>query len=94
MPFKSEAQKKWLQANKPEVAKQFEQETPSNQKLPQRVGKPSDSEKRRRARLLAKKRSQKKLSNGLTNQFRNQQISHNKKGNRIGDPLAKKNPLL
>ena len=84
MPFKSEAQKKWLQANKPEIAKQFEAETPKNQKLPQRIGQPSDSERRRLARSNAKKKSrQKPFGKVASNKLRNQPIKHNKIGNRI-----------
>ena len=37
MPFKSEAQKKWLYANKPNLAAKFEEETPAEPKLPQRM---------------------------------------------------------
>ena len=36
MPFKSEAQRRWMYANKPEMAKRWESETPSG-KLPDRV---------------------------------------------------------
>ena len=39
MPFKSQAQRKWMYANKPEIAKQWESETPSSKKLPKRVSK-------------------------------------------------------
>lgn len=38
MPFKSEAQKKWMFANKPEMAKRWQAETPAK-KLPQKVKK-------------------------------------------------------
>lgn len=34
MPFKSKAQKKFLYANKPSIAKEFEKKTPKNLKLP------------------------------------------------------------
>ena len=57
MPFKSLAQQKWMYANKPELAKQFESETPSGVKLPNRVGAKSASEKRQLAR---QRRTQKK----------------------------------
>ncbi|MHB1059886.1 MAG: hypothetical protein ACYC0F_18590 [Rhodanobacter sp.] len=39
MPFKSEAQKKWMYANKPDMAKEWETETPKGKKLPKRVKK-------------------------------------------------------
>lgn len=39
MPFKSEAQRKWMHANKPEMAKEFEAATPKGKKLPKRVSK-------------------------------------------------------
>lgn len=37
MPFKSKAQRKYLYANEPEVAKEFESKTPKNSKLPNKV---------------------------------------------------------
>ncbi len=37
MPFKSEAQRKYLYANNPEVAKEFEKHTPKGKKLPEHV---------------------------------------------------------
>lgn len=39
MPFKSEAQRKFLFANKPKVAKEFASKTPKGKRLPKRVGK-------------------------------------------------------
>jgi hypothetical protein len=39
MPMKSKAQRRFLHANEPEVAKQFEKETPKGKKLPERVKK-------------------------------------------------------
>jgi len=39
MPFKSEAQRKYLYANEPEVAKKFAKHTPKGKKLPKKVGK-------------------------------------------------------
>ena len=50
MPYKSEAQKKWLYANKPNLAAQFESETPKDAKLPTRISSKSSSEKRQYAR--------------------------------------------
>ncbi len=37
MPFKSEAQRKYLYANEPAVAKKFAAETPKGAKLPEKV---------------------------------------------------------
>lgn len=39
MPFKSEAQRRWMHANKPETAKQWEAETSNDTKLPARAKK-------------------------------------------------------
>lgn len=39
MPFKSAAQRSYLYANDPDVARRFEAETPKGKKLPKRVGK-------------------------------------------------------
>jgi hypothetical protein len=41
MPFKSEAQRKWMHANEPEMADEWEEHTPKGKKLPERVGKKS-----------------------------------------------------
>jgi hypothetical protein len=41
MPFKSEAQRRYLYAKEPKVAKRFEKETPKGKRLPARVGKKS-----------------------------------------------------
>ena len=37
MPFKSEAQRRYLWAREPEVAEKFAKETPKGAKLPQKV---------------------------------------------------------
>lgn len=37
MPFKSEAQRRWIHANKPDMAKKWEKKTPKGKKLPQKV---------------------------------------------------------
>lgn len=37
MPMKSKKQRAYLHANKPEVAKKFEAETPKGKKLPKKV---------------------------------------------------------
>jgi hypothetical protein len=39
MPFKSKAQRRYLYAKHPEVAKEFESKTPKGKKLPQHVKK-------------------------------------------------------
>ena len=39
MPFKSKAQRGYLYANKPKVAKEFEKKTPKGKKLPKKVKK-------------------------------------------------------
>ena len=39
MPFKSKAQKGWMYANKPAMAKRWQKETPQGAKLPQKVKK-------------------------------------------------------
>ena len=37
MPFKSKAQKKWMYANKPEMAKKWSDHTANAKKLPEKV---------------------------------------------------------
>jgi len=39
MPFKSEAQRKYMYAKHPKLAKEFEKKTPKGKKLPKHVGK-------------------------------------------------------
>ena len=39
MPIKSKAQRAFLHATKPEIAKRFEAKTPAGKKLPERVKK-------------------------------------------------------
>lgn len=39
MPFKSEKQRAWMHANKPDMAKQWEKETPEGTVLPERAPK-------------------------------------------------------
>lgn len=41
MPLKSQAQRKWMHANKPGMAAQWEKETPKGKKLPKKVSKPT-----------------------------------------------------
>jgi hypothetical protein len=43
MPFKSKAQRAYLEINKPELAKEFEKGTPK--KLPKHVKKPKEGKK-------------------------------------------------
>ena len=40
MPFKSKAQRRYLEANHPDIAKQWAAETPKGLKLPEHVTKP------------------------------------------------------
>ena len=46
MPFESEAQKRFLYAVNPSVAKEFEKKTPKNKKLPSKKTKKKSSEKK------------------------------------------------
>lgn len=39
MPFKSQAQRRFMYSQHPQLAKRFEKETPKNKKLPQKIGK-------------------------------------------------------
>lgn len=39
MPFKSEAQKGWMYATHPKMARQWQKETPQGKTLPKKVGK-------------------------------------------------------
>ena len=39
MPFKSKAQRGWMHANKPAMAKRWEKETPKGKPLPKKVKK-------------------------------------------------------
>lgn len=36
MPFKSQAQRKWMYSNKPKMAEKWESHTPKGKKLPKR----------------------------------------------------------
>ena len=49
MPFKSDAQRRWMYAQHPSMAKRWSKETPKNASLPERVSKGS-------ARLSAMKK--------------------------------------
>ena len=54
MPFKSEAQRKWMYANEPAMAKRWEEDTPKGKKLPpkkvQKVANPAYAEGMRQIR--------------------------------------------
>lgn len=39
MPFKSQAQRKWMYANDPKMAEEWEEHTPKGKKLPRKVKK-------------------------------------------------------
>lgn len=47
MPFKSEAQRRYLYAREPEIATRWARETPKNAKLPERVKR-----KRKRSSIM------------------------------------------
>jgi len=49
MPFKSEAQRKFLFAKHPEVARKFAAHTPEGAKLPEHVGQSTASKRRKQA---------------------------------------------
>ena len=49
MPFKSQAKRKWMYANKPEMAKQWEDDTPKG-RLPSRIHSKSTSQTRMASR--------------------------------------------
>jgi hypothetical protein len=50
MPFKSEAQRRYLYATDPKMAKRWEKETPRNAKLPERATK---KRRRRNSSIMA-----------------------------------------
>lgn len=54
MPFKSEAQRKFLWANHPEVAKEFASHTPKGAKLPKRVSDKKSTQEAAYRQLLRK----------------------------------------
>ena len=59
MPFKSQAQRKWMYANKPEMAKQWEDETPSG-RLPTRLNSRSKSKTK-----ISQRRRRRKIKKGM-----------------------------
>jgi hypothetical protein len=46
MPFQSKAQKGWMYANKPEMAKRWQKETPKGLPLPEKAAKKKAKKKR------------------------------------------------
>lgn len=46
MPFKSQAQRKWMHAQHPEMAERWEKETPKGKALPKKVKKFNKSVKK------------------------------------------------
>ena len=55
MPFKSKAQRRWMYANRPEMAKEFEEETPDSASLPNRLH-PRTNTRRRLTQRRARRR--------------------------------------
>jgi hypothetical protein len=47
-PFKSEKQRAWMYANKPDMAKRWEADTPEGKHLPQRVRHPEEDPPKRK----------------------------------------------
>lgn len=47
MPFKSQAQRAFMYASKPELAKEFEAATPKGKKLPKKLKKSTRRKKRK-----------------------------------------------
>lgn len=52
MPFKSQAQRRFMHAKHPEIAKRWEKHTPKGTKLPEKVNESMDNEINRIAELL------------------------------------------
>lgn len=48
MPFKSKQQRKYMYARHPEMAKRWEEETPTGKRLPQKLGRKRKTTKRSR----------------------------------------------
>ncbi len=55
MPFKSQAQRRYMYKNLPEIAAQWEKETPKGTKLPKRVENKGKTQSLLRTRRLRKK---------------------------------------
>ena len=45
MPFKSQAQRKWMYANDPKMASEWEEKTPKGKRLPNKVKKKKNGKK-------------------------------------------------
>lgn len=45
MPFKSQAQRKWMYANDPKMAAEWEEKTPKGKRLPKKVKKKKNGKK-------------------------------------------------
>lgn len=45
MPFKSQAQRKWMYANDPKMAEKWQEHTPKDKKLPAKLKKKSPKSK-------------------------------------------------
>ena len=45
MPFQSQAQRAWMYANEPKMAKEWEEHTPKGKKLPAKIKKKSTKPK-------------------------------------------------
>ncbi len=58
MPFLSKAQRRWMHINKPELAKEFEKETPNPDSLPSRI-RPRTATRRRLTQRRARRRLRK-----------------------------------
>ena len=58
MPFESEAQRRFLYAHNPTLAKEFASKTPKNKKLPSKVAKnkKSTAPKKIKARVVSRKK--------------------------------------
>jgi|TARA_R110000824_G_scaffold25081_1_gene87639 hypothetical protein len=62
MPFKSKSQQRWMYANKPEMAKQWSEETPDHKALPEKA---SDAATRKEASYLLRKVKEKIAADAL-----------------------------
>ena len=66
MPFKSQAQRGYLYANNPKVAKEFQKATPKGKQLPKKLGK-KKAHKARKARKARKAKKAHKAAEGAEN---------------------------
>lgn len=58
MPFKSQAQRRWMYANEPEMAKRWEKHTPKGKKLPEKKGDGDSADSDKQAGVLSSYRPQ------------------------------------